>query len=526
MNASFISVDFSHAQRNASLPDVEYPLPPHLGTCVVIHGFLSPDECVSYITAGEQRGFRSAESDYPPSYRNNDRHVVDDDGFAKALLDRLREKTTQLGLQDLIGRDQAPWRLVGLNERIRICRYRPGQQFRIHQDGVHHRGVNCQSRLTFMIYLTEGASFEGGDTLFYAGAQPEGESGNQSAVIARLRPRAGSLILFDHAIWHAGDTVKRGVKHILRSDLIYRRAPSRAPLPETRPFTPGHDGYVWTIAKLSDARIASGGRDGTIRTWDGEGNLRSTLRGHRQSVLGLAEVRPGLIASVSRDRSLRFWDLETRTCVRSVIAHDSAVLSLSHDGENGLVTGGADHRLALWTSEGDAKGALHGHTGWVWAATALGGGRFVSASEDGSVKLWHLGQQACIETWPGETPLRTVDAAATNESPTNCLVASGDIGGFVLLRRTNGERGETVAIAHAHAGAVRRVRFLSRELLATCGEDNLLRVWKIPDFTCIHQARHDNFVTDVQVLSDHRLLSSGYDGALIRHDISVPSATE
>ena len=512
-------VQSSLAQGDNVSWEVEYPLPPEFGTCVVIHGFLSPAECSEFVAASDDRGFRSAQSDYPPSYRNNDRQVVDDEVLAAWLFQRLAQVATKRGVADCMTRDQEPWCLVGLNERIRICRYRAGQRFHIHQDGVHHRGANCQSRLTFMIYLTDGDAFEGGDTLFYPADPLAKEDMNGPEVVARLRPRAGSLILFDHGIWHAGETVTRGVKHILRSDLIYRRAPSPEPLHATLPFIPAHDGYVWTIAALSDAQVASGGRDGTIRIWNCDGTLQRLLRGHQQSVLGLAELRPGLIASVSRDRTLRFWDLETGTCKRSVEAHTAAALAIARIDENMLITAGADHHLNLWTCGGDPLGSLLGHRGWVWALSRLDQNTFASASEDGAVKLWDVQRRKCVATWLGDRPLRTIDVHQAPQPESKQQVAIGDAGGWVTLWSTDGERGHVLASVRAHRAAVRRVRYLSRDLLATCGEDKLLRVWRIPDFTCIHTGGHANFVTDAIMLPTNRLLSSGYDGALSFQDL-------
>lgn len=335
-----------------------------------------------------------------------------------------------------------------------------------------------------------------------------------------MRPRVGSLILFDHAIWHAGDTVTRGIKHILRSDLLYLRSPLPKPTASAKPFAPGHDGYVWTIARLSNGHVVTGGRDGAIRLWNEEGSLRSVLTGHRQSVLGIAEVRPGRLASVSRDRSLRIWDLAIQSCVRSVDAHGAAILALATDADGRLITGSADHQIAIWTADGDALGTLYGHDGWVWAIAALGYGRVVSASEDGSIKLWDLERRASLATWAGDRPLRTLDAIPVGKAFTKWLIASGDIGGSIVLREVDGEQARVVASMQGHAGAIRKVRFVSPTLLATCGEDNRLRLWHVPDFSCVHEGRHDNFVTDVISISRRHLLSSGYDGNLMLHDIS------
>ena len=122
----------------------EHPLPRSLGSCVLIPGFLSPAECRELISAAEDRGFRSAELDYPPSYRNNDRQVLNDPDLAARLLQRLRDVAPN-DIDSLLPEDiSKSWTLSGINERLRLCRYLPGQQFHLHQDGVHHRGADCR----------------------------------------------------------------------------------------------------------------------------------------------------------------------------------------------------------------------------------------------------------------------------------------------------------------------------------------------------------------------------------------------
>ena len=39
--------------------------------------------------------------------------------------------------------------------------------------------------------------------------------------MGRVAPRKGSLLLFDHHLYHRGEAVRRGAKFCLRSDLLY-----------------------------------------------------------------------------------------------------------------------------------------------------------------------------------------------------------------------------------------------------------------------------------------------------------------
>jgi hypothetical protein len=38
-----------------------------------------------------------------------------------------------------------------------------------------------------------------------------------------VRPTKGLLLMFDHYVLHEGATVTAGVKHVLRSDVMYSR---------------------------------------------------------------------------------------------------------------------------------------------------------------------------------------------------------------------------------------------------------------------------------------------------------------
>ena len=103
-----------------------HPLPDRPEFCMVCPGFLTPAECAEFIAQSERRGYAGAGSDYPPSYRNNDRQVLDDADLAARLLERLRRHAPAT----LPGEPGGPeWALHAVNERFRLCRYRPGQRF-------------------------------------------------------------------------------------------------------------------------------------------------------------------------------------------------------------------------------------------------------------------------------------------------------------------------------------------------------------------------------------------------------------
>lgn len=490
---------------SAEVAQPYFPLPECSLFCKVIPGFLSAQECLDLIHDSEARGFTRANSDYPPSYRNNDRQVLDSPELAAHMWARL-QGLIPLTMQMSIG-DQSslPGRLDSINERFRFCRYRPGQQFEIHQDGVYHRSRSQQSCLTFLVYLTDGESFEGGDTLFYL----DGPRGDASQTV-KVTPRAGSLIVFDHRLWHSGARVDAGVKYILRSDILYRVEEGACDQPAAT-FETGHQGYVWTLEGLDDVTFASGGRDTSILVWHRDGRLLRELNGHARSVLGLASWSGGRLASVSRDRSLRIWDWATGLCLSTVEqAHAAAVLSVVRLNENQIATSGADQLIKVWSTEGNFVQELTGHQDWVWALDKMPDGRLASASEDGDVRIWDVSRGACVHVLPGGVPLRSLAVSADGQG----IATVNLLGGLVIWAWRDGAWVRQQD-HQAHSAAVRRVRWLSRSLLATTGEDNQTCLWVMPEGKRVHAERSENFTTDVLAMGGD-ILSCSYDGRIRR----------
>ena len=131
--------------------------------------------------------------------RNNDRVIFDDVELAYTLLNRVREKAPK----EIHGKS-----FVGINERFRCYRYKPGMRFAPHADGSFHRDEIEQSFYSFLVYLND--EFEGGHTTFLT--EPE----------VSIKPEIGMGLLFQHPIIHEGCVVTKGIKYVARTDLMYR----------------------------------------------------------------------------------------------------------------------------------------------------------------------------------------------------------------------------------------------------------------------------------------------------------------
>lgn len=172
---------------------------------LTVEEVMTPAECLAMVARIAALGPSAAPITtargfvHAPKIRNNARVMFDDPALAAELFARVLP-----ALPDPL----VHGRPVGVNERFRGYQYGPGQRFAPHLDGSFRRSAEEESQLTFMVYLDEGC--DGGDTEFLD-------------LGVRVTPRIGLALLFQHRLMHAGNEVHRGVKHVLRSDIMYRR---------------------------------------------------------------------------------------------------------------------------------------------------------------------------------------------------------------------------------------------------------------------------------------------------------------
>lgn len=172
------------------------------GVFTVDH-FFSTAECEDWIQKSEAIGYEEAKVSLGRKQvmikriRNNERLIYDNKELAVELWDRIK---------DFVPAETHLGRAIGLNERFRFYKYRPGQEFKPHQDGSYIRNLHEWSSYTFMVYLNEDMT--GGATQFNS---------------QLIQPKTGKALIFKHELVHAGQAVTQGVKYVLRTDVMYRR---------------------------------------------------------------------------------------------------------------------------------------------------------------------------------------------------------------------------------------------------------------------------------------------------------------
>ncbi|KAG9228989.1 hypothetical protein BJ875DRAFT_214147 [Amylocarpus encephaloides] len=182
----------------------------------IIQNFLTEEECQGLI--GSHKNLIPSNVT-PETIRL--REQFDDESLAELLWSRLKGFYEGHRLKDNEGNW---WRITGLNERFRLCRYDKGGKFSPHYDGRHMPDLDTQSFMTVNVYLNTvpeelcGATRALGSPHFSLAGK----------VLAKIQPRLGIAAIFRDTLWHDGEELVDGEKYLLRADVIKREESSVA----------------------------------------------------------------------------------------------------------------------------------------------------------------------------------------------------------------------------------------------------------------------------------------------------------
>lgn len=162
----------------------------------LVEDIYTPEECAEFINLIERSSPTLATNN--PMYRNQDRVIRDDSKMSKKLFERLRPH-----LPEKMG----DYELIGLNERLRMYRYRSGQHFEPHMDHWYRPNETQITLHSVLVYFND--DFEGGETRF------------QEQISETVFPKPGRVAIFQHKIRHEGCVVRNGTKYAMRTDILY-----------------------------------------------------------------------------------------------------------------------------------------------------------------------------------------------------------------------------------------------------------------------------------------------------------------
>ena len=160
-----------------------------------------------------------------------------------------------------------------------------------------------------------------------------------------------------------------------------------------------HTDAVWALAFSPDERtLASGSLDGSVKLWEVESGIALWSGWQTKGIDCLAFAPDGdVLASGGHDATLRLWDAKLGTPLQDV-PHPGPVTrwpGARMDACSPVATSRAPFGCGRSRPAGRATCVeiLAGHSSWVRGlAFAPDGTSLASASWDGSVKLWEVGE--------------------------------------------------------------------------------------------------------------------------------------
>lgn len=266
----------------------------------------------------------------------------------------------------------------------------------------------------------------------------------------------------------------------------------------------GHTAAVLAVDFSPDGKqIATAGVDGTIKLWQPDGTLITTLKGHRSIVRSVKFSPDGLLlATGGDDKTIKLWHRDG-SLFKSMQTHASGVWSIdfSPDGAT-LISGGTDSSVELWSRQGQWLKTFPGKQSGIRVVAYSPDGQTIAAgSTDTTITLWNRdgSQRQILEEH--ETSVQALAFA-----PDGRTFTSGSSDGLIKLWNREGRLLRTI---QGHDTGIWGLDFSPNgKMFASASRDKTIKLWTAEGTLLTTLRGHAAAVWGVAFSPDSRAIAS------------------
>lgn len=213
----------------------------------ILKNVMTQKQCQDIIKTFENTDYKHVEE---LGWNKNHRNAYKLNTISQNLADFLQKRITPFLEQSIIFnnttkqigiRDDLPtygnWKYHSFDNVQRINKYIPGGFYNPHYDGERIiKETDLRSFKTCIVYLN--SEMTGGTTDFL--------NDNGTQILHSIKPETGSVLIFNHHIWHTGTELLSGYKYMIQTMIFYERT-------ELHVFDSNTNKAIETLQKAMDA---------------------------------------------------------------------------------------------------------------------------------------------------------------------------------------------------------------------------------------------------------------------------------